>query len=406
MLYEIIESLQKNLLRSILTSFMVAWGIFILVLLLGSGEGLHNGVATMFKDDASNSIWIWPGRTSIPYKGMKNNRRPQFTMDDIEAMKEKVEGVEHITARYYIGGNITVNYGKEYGSFSVRCVHPAHQKLENTLVQYGRFINERDLDEYAKVTCVGKRAADALFKDENPIGKYLNVNGIPFRVVGTFEDIGGPGEEEMIYLPITTAQRAFGGDNSINQMMFTIGNANLEESQVIERAARQLLSERHNFDPKDQRAVWLRNNVEEFTRFSSVIRIIKLFVGGIGILTLLAGVVGVMNIMLIVVKERTREIGIRKALGAKPINVVGLILAESLVITSFAGYFGLFLGMLVLELMNRMTAGAVPYFVNPGVSLPIIFTALIIIILAGLVAGAIPAIRAARIRPIEALRDE
>ncbi|MFK7970934.1 MAG: ABC transporter permease [Bacteroidia bacterium] len=406
MLYEIIESLQKNLLRSILTSFMVAWGIFILVILLGAGEGLHNGVKEMFQDDATNSIWVWPGRTSTPYKGMQTGRRPQFTIDDIVAMQQEVEGVEHITGRYFISGGVTVNYGKEYGSFSVRCVHPAHQKLENTLVKNGRYLNERDLTEYAKVACVGKRAADALFKNVNPLGKYLNVNGIPFRVIGTFEDKGGPGEEEMIYLPITTAQRAFGGSNNIRQMMFTIGDADLEESQKIERRTRQLLAERHTFDPKDQRAVWVRNNIEEFQRFSSIITMIKLFVSVIGVLTLLAGVIGVMVIMLIVVKERTREIGIRKALGAKPINVVGLIMMESLIITGLAGYFGLFTGIIVLEIMNVSLGSGAPYFNNPGVSLPVVFIALGVIVAAGLLAGAIPAIKAARIRPIEALRDE
>ncbi|MEZ4685614.1 MAG: FtsX-like permease family protein [Bacteroidia bacterium] len=327
-------------------------------------------------------------------------------MDDIAAVRQEVKGVEAITGRFYISGSVIVTYGKEYGSFAVRCVHPAHQLLENTLVTTGRYINERDIKEFAKVTCVGVRAAEALFKKENPLGKYLNVNGIPFRVVGLFEDLGPPGEEEMIYLPITTAQRAFGGSNSINQLMFTIGDASLEESRVIEAATRRVMAERHHFDFKDERAIRLNNNVEQFHRFASVITMIKLFVGVIGILTLLAGVIGVMNIMLIVVKERTREIGIRKALGAKPLNVVGLIMAESLVITGVAGYVGLYFGMVVLEFMSRMTAGAVPYFVNPGVSLPIIFTALIIIILAGLVAGAIPAVRAARIRPIEALRDE
>lgn len=385
---------------------MVAWGIFILVLLLGSGEGLGNGVENMFSDDAMNSIWIWPGRTSTPYRGMQTGRRPQFTLDDIDAIKREIGEAEFITARFRISGQVTINYGKEYGSFDVRCVHPDHKELEKTIITTGRYINQRDLDEYAKIACIGRRVASSLFKGQNPIGKYINVNGIPFRVVGIFTDVGSSSEEERIYLPITTAQRSFGGDRNINQFMFTLGDAGLEESFGIAEKTRKLLAERHVFDPKDQRALWVRNNVERYDEFVSIIRIIKLFVAGVGILTLLAGVIGVMNIMLIVVKERTREIGIRKALGAKPLHVVTMIMAEALVLTSVAGYIGLFLGIVVLEVMESLTAGAVPYFVNPGVDLSVVIGALAVIVGAGLIAGAIPSVRAARIRPIEALRDE
>jgi putative ABC transport system permease protein len=403
---EIFASLRKNWLRTVLTSISVAWGIFILIVLLGSGQALQNGVYAMFSDDAINSIWIWPGRTSQPYKGMQPNRRLQFTNEDHEVLDKQVEGIEYISSRYRISGNVTVNYRQNFGSFDVRCVHPSYTEIENITIEAGRFLNPTDLEEYRKVACIGQPVKNDLFGPEPALGKYIAINGVNYKVVGIFSDAGGPGEEEKVYLPISTAQRAFGGQNNISQLMFTVGDANEEESQVIAEAVREKLAQRHTFDPKDRRALYVNNNVEEFYRFLNLTNGIQIFIWVIGILTIVAGVVGVSNIMLIVVKERTKEIGVRKALGATPNSIVSMILQEAVFLTSVSGYLGLLAGIGVLELMNAYLPADSPYFRNPEVNLGIALVAVGVLVLAGAVAGFFPALKAARIKPIEALRDE
>jgi putative ABC transport system permease protein len=403
---EIFASLRKNWLRSILTAISVAWGIFILIILLGSGKALQNGVDHMFSDDAINSIWMWSGRTTNPYKGMQPGRRIQFTNEDKDLLANQVDGVEYISGRYYIGGNQTVNYRNKYGSFDVRCVSPDYLHIENIEIESGRYINEVDSREYRKVACIGLPVKKELFDNEPAIGKYFYINGVAFKVVGIFTDSGGPGEEEKIYLPLTTAQRAFSGANRLNQLMFTIGDATLEESYVIADNVRAKLAQKHIFDPEDVRAVNLRNNVENYQRFKGVITGIRTFIWVIGILTIIAGVVGVSNIMLIVVKERTKEIGVRKAIGATPASIISLILQEAIFLTSISGYIGLIAGLGVLELMNKFLPDDSPYFKNPEVNIQIALIAVGILILAGAVAGFFPALKAARIRPIDALRDE
>ncbi|MCB0854836.1 MAG: ABC transporter permease, partial [Bacteroidetes bacterium] len=302
--------------RTFLTAFSVAWGIFMLVILLGAGNGLRNGVLNMFKDDAINSIFINSGQTSLPYKGLQPGRRIQFTNEDFEAVKNQVDGVEYITARFNINVSVNISYGNEYGSFSVRSVHPDHQYLEKTLIKQGRFINEMDLEKFRKVTSIGITVKEALFHHEDPIGKYININGIAFKVVGVFEDEGQEGETEILYLPITTAQRIFNGANRINRILLTVGDADLEESIKIADEIKELMAQRHNYDVDDPKASFIVNSIERFQQVAGTILGIKIFIWVIGIGTILAGVVGVGNIMMILVKERTREIGIRKAIGA------------------------------------------------------------------------------------------
>ncbi len=403
---EIFASLRKNWLRSTLTAISVAWGIFILIILLGSGKALQNGVDQIFSDDAINSIWLRSGRTSNPYKGMQPGRSIQFTNEDKDLLKKQVKGVEYISGRFYIGGSLTVNYGPNYGSFDIRCVSPDYKHLENIAVEEGRFINEKDSREFRKVACIGFPVQKELFKDEPAIGKYFYINGVAFKVVGLFSDVGSPGEDERVYLPITTAQRAFGGANRLNQLMFTIGDASLEESFIIADAARAQMAQKHVFDPEDIRAIHVENNVEEYERFKGVITGIRTFIWVIGILTIIAGIVGVSNIMLIVVKERTKEIGIRKAIGATPGSVVGMILQEAIFLTSVSGYLGMLAGIGVLELMQKFLPEDSPYFKNPEVDMKIALIAVGILVVAGAVAGFFPALKAARIRPIDALRDE
>jgi len=402
---EILDTVRKNKLRTMLTGFSVAWGILILVVLLGSGQGLAHGVEYGFRDDAVNSIWMRSGQTSVPYKGLRPGRNVQFTNEDYELIRQGVPGVDHITARFFIRGNLTVAYEGQTSSYDVRSVHPDHQFLEKTIVLEGRFLSPLDLREYRKVAVIGTKVHEQLFRGAPAMGKYIKINGVPFQVVGVFTDEGGEGELEKIYLPITTAQRTFNGANRVGMVMMTVGDAGLEESTAIADDLKNRMAERHDFDPQDERAIWLNNGVVNFQRFVSLMAGIRGFVWVIGIGTLLAGVVGVSNIMMIAVKERTREIGVRKAIGATPGSVMGLVLQEAVLITGVAGYIGLVTGVLLLEGMSRGLSSS-DFFKNPEVHFGVAVSATVLLVFAGAVAGFFPARRAAAIRPIEALREE
>ena len=400
---EIWGTIRRNKLRTILTGLAVAWGIFMLVALLAFGKGLHNNVVYEFRDDATNSIWIHSGQTSLPWKGHQPGRFLQFTMEDFDAIK-RVPGVDRITARFFPPGS-NVTRGAKTTSFDIRAVHPDHQVLEKTQMIAGRYIDELDVIERRKVAVIGDEVRDFLFAPgEEPIGQYVGVGGIQFQVVGVFHDEGGEGERKKIFLPITTAQMAYGGANRVNMIMFTVGEASLEQSMAIERRVRALLAERHNFDPADPRALRMWNNLERFGEISMIILMIQVFVWVVGGLTIVAGIVGVSNIMLIAVKERTREIGIRKALGAPPRSILSMITQEALVLTGVAGYMGLVGGVAFVEIFRLYVPSDI--IRDPSVDLRIAITATVLLVVAGTLAGFFPAWRAARINPIEALREE
>jgi putative ABC transport system permease protein len=402
---EIYDTMRKNKLRTALTGFSVAWGIFILVVLLGSGEGLARGIDYQFRDDAMNSIWVFPGSTSIPWQGLQPGRPVQMTNEDPAGVKAAVPGVEHMTSRFHIPGRVTTRHRSETGAFDVRSVHPDHRHLERTIVTSGRFLNDLDLAEHRKVAVIGALAEKALFKGQPPLGKLVEINGVAFQVVGVFEDEGNDNEREKIYIPITTAQRAFGGGNKIRMFMLTTGAADVARSSAMAASIQRRLAERHHFSPEDKRAVFVRNNVEFFQRFATMMRGIRAFIWAIGVGTLLAGVVSVSNIMMITVRDRTREIGVRKALGATPASVLALVLQEAIAITALAGYGGVVFGLLALELMARYLPSS-EYFRNPAVDLWVALQATALLVVAGVLAGLVPARRASRIQPIDALRWE
>ncbi len=403
---EIFDTIRKNQLRTILTAFSVFWGIFMLIFLLGAGNGLKNGVDFNFKDDAVNSIWIGGGQTSTAYKGMQPGRRIELENADLEFLRKSIPQVEFYSGRYNMwAGQANIVYGGQYANFSIRSVHPGHKELENTEMANGRYINEVDLNQYRKVAVIGRKVKEELFKDTDPLDEWITINKIAFQVVGVFTDSGGEREESIVYLPLTTAQRIFGGSNTLNNIMFTIGDAGVEESKNIAQEVQKIIAARHVFDPMDARAIWVRNSLEDYVTISQLTGGITIFIWVIGIGTIIAGIVGVSNIMLIVVKERTREIGVRKALGATPWTVVSQVLMESIFITSVAGYCGLVAGVGLLELI----ASGLPdteMFRDPTVNIGVAIQATIVLVVAGAIAGLIPARRAATIRPIEALRDE
>jgi len=402
---EIFATIQKNKLRTILTGFSVAWGIFMLVVLLGSGVGLENGVKKQFEGDATNSIWIYQGQTSMPYQGMQSGRPIQFTNEDFDHTRELVKQADHISARTGIKGTGIVAYKNQYGSFDISCVHPGTQYLEETDIMEGRFVNETDISDKNKVTSISTIVRDELFKGKKSLGEFVKVSGIPFKVVGVFKDKNDR-DNRRIYLPISTAQMVFNGGNRIFNVAFTTGDMTADESRKTEELLRASFAKRHKFSVEDKRAIWIRNSLQDFVRMLSLFAGIRLFVWIIGIGTIIAGIVGVSNIMIIVVKERTKEIGVRKAIGATPGSIIGLILLESVLITGVAGYIGLVLGVGLLELISPQFSSPDSFFLNPSADFRIAIGATILLVIAGTLAGLIPARKAAKIRPIEALRDE
>lgn len=407
---EIFYTIRQNKLRSFITAFNVAWGIFILIILMGFGSGFQHGVEHQFDDDATNSIWIYPGETSKPYNGLKPGRTIRLTNEDYDAIK-RIKGIEYITGRYYLSGEFTVRYKKNLSFFNVRSCHPDHKYLEKTLITSGRYLNDTDIDERRKVTVIGTKVIEVLFEGEDPLGKYIDVNGIPYKVVGTFKDEGSEFEQKVIYIPITTAQIAYGGGNTIHQIMVTVGDASEPESIIIENEILNYLSQTHGFDPTDKKAARVRNGVTNFMRFINLFKGIRFFLFIVGVFTLIAGVVGVSNIMLIIVKERTKEVGVRKAIGATPGSIVGLFLQESMFITLIAGYIGLVGGFVFIEtgtLSAMMDSFGFPmdFFKRPEVSLQGAIIATLVLAMFGGLAGYFPARKAAKVEPIVALRDE
>ena len=402
---EIYSTIQKNKLRTVLTGFSVAWGIFMLILLLGSGTGIENGIKNEFRNVATNSIWVHPGQTSKPYKGLQPGRQIKFTNMDYDEINTNLEGVEHLTARYYLWNTNLITYKKEYGAFNIIAFHPDHKFLENTVLIEGRLINEFDVRLARKVATIGTLVKAQLFKDESAVGKFITINGVPFKVIGIHYDEGREMHLRLVYLPVSTAQNVFGGGNRIHAVMFTIGNASVNQGRAMENSVRAKMALRHTFSPDDPKALRIFNTVERFQKFINLFSGIRIFIWVIGIGTIIAGVVGISNIMLISVKERTREIGIRKALGATPGSIVSLILSESLLVTAVSGYIGLVAGVAVIELASAYLP-KIDLFQHPEVDFRIAVGALLLLVISGMLAGFVPARRAAGILPVEALRDE
>jgi len=403
---EIFETMKKNKLRTFLTGFSVAWGIFMLIILLGSGYGLENGVRKEFEGDATNTLWVNPGQTSVAYKGLKSGRTIQFTNEDYEIVKRETPDIDKISGRLTVWQNNTLSYKKEFGNYDIIACHRAYGYYENLTILSGRFLNDDDITDFRKVTVISTIVRDALFKDEDPVGKFLHVAGIPFKVVGVFTDVGGDRDMQRIYVPLSTAQKIFNFGDKIFNLSIITKDIDVEESQRMADDIRRTIAQVHKFDPEDQRAVYVWNNLENFRKFMQLFASIRMFIWIIGIGTIIAGVVGVSNIMMIVVKERTQEIGIRKALGATPWSIITLILLESVLITSFAGYIGLVMGVGLLELVSPMFETADTFFKNPSVDIRVAMGATVVMVVSGMLAGFVPARKASNIRPIEALRYE
>ena len=401
---EIFDTIKKNKLRTFLSGFTVAIGIFIFIVLFGFGNGLQNSFNLFFIDDNVNTIRIYPSTTSIAYKGYEKNRRIEITNNDLEKIYNQFKNnLDDITVR--VNEYSQIKYKEFANGYSIRGVSPPHQSAELTIMMQGRFLNHNDIKDKKKYIVIGRLVAEDLFKNENPIGKYVFADNQSWKIIGVFQDEGGDNEERMIYAPYTTLQKINKNNDKLDQIIL-IYNSNMSysESVLLEKRLEKFIKQMKFIDPNDSRGIYISNTSEELQerkKFASVLQIIVSF---IGIGTLIAGIIGISNIMVFVVKERTKEIGIRKALGATPKSIINIILQESIFITTISGYFGLIFAFAVLQIIGDNLQEN--YFItNPNIDTSTAIFATIILIIFGGIAGYIPAKRAAKIKPIIALRD-
>lgn len=412
---EIFHTIKKNKLRTFLTGFSIAWGIFMLIILLASGNGLKNGVSSNFESRATNSMEVWGGWTSMPYEGISDNRRIRLDNKDFSLVKDKKRIPEIVNASASISTDLQANYENEFTNAEFQGVYPAHTKINGVKITgQGRFINDLDIKEKRKVAVINKRLNEILFKGKDPIGKIIIAKGLGFRVIGIY-DGGDWGDEVKAYIPFSTAQQLFEGGWRVGSVSFTLeGLKTKEDNEVFEKELRAKFATLHRFNPEDQRALNIWNRLENYLETMGIFNGINLFVWVIGVFTLIAGVIGVSNIMLITVRERTREFGIRKALGATPASILKLILMESVFITTIFGYIGMVLGVGLSELINSAMESAAQntganesfLFKNPTVDINIAIGSTIILIVAGVIAGYFPARKAVKITAVEAMRTE
>lgn len=407
---EIFTTLRRHKLRTLLTAFGVFWGIFILTLLLGVGKGLENGVYSNFSRSATNRVNLWGRRTRLPYKGLNAGRSIRLTNDDIEAIRNTLPEARYVNANLWLWGEYSVNYKNKSGSFSVQGVLPEYLQAYYRQIIQGRFLAVPDIEAWRKVAVIGKRVAQVLFGKEDSLGKYITIKSVTFQVVGIFDAVGFGSSErdtEQIYIPLTTLQGTFSQGEYIGSLNIIV-DPDVPVSTVQEKAT-DLLKRRHIVAPDDNRAIGSWDASKEFQQLQALFRGIRIFLWIVGTGTLVAGIVGVSNIMLIIVKERTREFGIRKALGATPFSVISLIIQEAIFLTAISGYLGLVASVGLLEgvsyLMERFDLQS-EFFSHPEVDFPVALTALGILVIAGSLAGFIPAQSAVKINPIEALRSE
>jgi putative ABC transport system permease protein len=402
---EIFDSIKKNKLRTFLSGFTVALGILIFVVLFGFGNGLDNTFDKFFKDDALNTMWVRSGRTSKPYMGYKANRRIEFDNKDLEDISSQFAFyIEGITPRITESGD--VGYKLKSNNYSIRGVAPSHQKNEMTIMMQGRFINGLDVKNKERNVVIGRLVKQDLFGDEDAIGKFVSGGGRSWKVIGVYQDDGGDNEERIVYTPYTTLQLIQKNTDKLGQIIISykpeIGYGG---AVAFEKQLKKYLKQKKFIDPTDPRGIFIRSaasDLKENDQFKSALSSIILFVG-IG--TLLAGIIGISNIMVFVVKERTKELGIRKAIGATPGSIIGMILQEAIFITSISGYVGLLAGIGILKLVGN-TLEEDYYITDPYVDLNTAIFATFLLIIFGAFAGYIPAKRAAKIKPIEALTDK
>jgi putative ABC transport system permease protein len=411
---EITHTLKQNKLRSFLTAFGIFWGIFLLMVMLGAGSGLENGAMADYSRYATNSVFIWAQQTTIPYKGFPRGRKFSLSNEDTLALRQNIPEIAYLAPRNQLGGFRGVNNvtrGLKNGAYNIYGDYPEFIHIKKMEITTGRFINKLDMKEKRKVAVIGERVLSVLFHaDEDPIGEYIRIKGVFFKVVGVFktDSDGDKAEEETqtIFVPFTTFQKTFNYGNRVS--WYSITSKDGMSVSLVEKKVIDLLAQRHKISPKDPFAFGSENVEKEYLKIVNLFIGIHTLIWFVGICTLLAGVIGVSNIMLIVVKERTREIGIKRAIGATPFDVLGQIMTESLLLTVTAGYFGLFVGVGFIELLSHImvvSGSNIDYFDSPEINLSIAATALFILVVSGVLSGLIPGHKAVSIKPVEAIRD-
>lgn len=413
LIQEIYGTIMRNKLRTVLTGFSVAWGIFMLIVLLGAGNGLIHAFENSSQNMKMNSIKIYPGWTSKPYKGMKEGR--SISLDDKDRALTAKAFPKHVitTGATVSKSDAILTYGKEFLTIGMDGVFPNYPELEAVQVKKGRFINERDMQDKRKVMVIHEKTAQILFPKTDPLGKYVNAQGVAYRIVGIYADQNSFSPSALV--PFTTLQLVYSKGDSIDDITFTTrGLTDIITNEQFEKDYRRALGEQKYFDAEDDGAIWIWNRFTQYLQQQQANGILHIAIWVIGIFTLLSGIVGVSNIMLITVRERTHEFGIRKALGAKPASILWLIISESVVITTFFGYIGMVAGIAATEYMNIIAGkqtmdigvASITVFENPTVDISIAIQATLTLIIAGTLAGLFPARKAVKIRPIEALRAD
>jgi len=402
--HEIFSSIRSNVLRTVLSGFTVALGLYIFIVLFGIGNGLQNAFTEGFARDAQNLISIFTGKTTIAYNGLQSDRTVTMNNDDFDALvNSDSEKTEHSTPRYTT--NWLVKYGKESGNYQINGANPEEKFIENRKVLEGRYLSPTDIERKQNVAVIGRMVQRDLIKNGSPIGKELDINGTMFKVVGVFSDDGGDWDERHITVPITTLQQMKKGSDTISTIYITY-DQKMSPDEAIKYGdeLKKKLKARKNVSPDDENGVRVWNNAQNMGETFQFMFVLTAIVGFIGMGTLLAGIIGISNIMVYIVKERTREIGVRKAIGAKPSSIVGLIIQESVVITVISGIVGVAFGVLTLKLIGSSLE---QYFIkSPDVGWGLITVAFFCLVFAGVIAGFVPAYRASKIKPIEALRTE
>jgi len=401
---EIFSSIRSNVLRTVLSGFTVALGLFIFIVLFGIGTGLQNAFTEGFTRDAQNLISIYTGKTTLAYKGLQSDRRVTMNNDDYDFLvNTDKESVGYATPRY--SSSLMIKYGKESGTYQVNGADPQEQFTENRKMLEGRYLSPMDLERKQNVAVIGRMVQRDLIKNGSPVGKELDINGTMFKVVGVFSDDGGDSDERHITVPISTLQQMKKGSDTVSTI-FIAYNDKLTPAEAIKYGdkLKDKLKSRKSVSPDDENGVRIWNNAKNMNDTFMFMAVITAIVTFIGLGTLLAGIIGISNIMVYIVKERTKEIGVRKAIGAKPKSIVALIVQESVVITVVSGFVGVGMGVLALNLIGDNLE---EYFIkSPSVGWGTIFMAFIALVLSGLIAGFVPAYRASKIKPIEALRTE
>ncbi len=410
---EILEVLTTNVWRTIFTAFGVCWGIFILIVLLAAGKGLENGIKQDFGNIATNTMFMWTRATTKPYEGLPKGRSFEFKISDVQAIQDNVPNMRFISPRNQLGGfqgSNNVVRGIRTGAYNVYGDYPEIINQDPMTVTSGRFLNFNDIQDKRKVAIIGQGVKNDLYDTgEEVLGTYIKIQGVNFMVIGTYKKNNSGGGEEgqkEIFVPFTSFSQAFNRGENVGWMAITA-----EDGSSISRLKDKIIKvmkERHKIHPEDTRAIGYFDLYEQYNRVESLFGALKGVAYIVGIMVLLSGIIGVSNIMLIVVKERTKEIGIRRALGEQPWSIKKQILMESIFLTIISGMVGIIFGSLVIYGINSLldSVGPVDMFMNPSVSVGVVSGALLILMISGLLAGFIPAQSAIRVRPIEALRTE